>query len=241
VTTEYSIVNKDCLDVLRDTPTLHYDMLFADPPDNLGLAYNTYVDKIPDDQYYAQFEQWLSWSMHSAKVVWFSYYWKHDLEVKYITRSLLKYVYPTFSAKTFLWRFTFGQHNQRDCGNGFRYLLRLRHCGAQLYPGNILERSKRQELGDPRANPDGRVPDDVWSFPRVVGNASERRSWHPTQHPLSLLRRIILFSTKEKDKIIDIFGGTGTTLRVAKELGRSCTSVELDAGYCKKLATEMEI
>lgn len=231
----YRILQRDCLDVLRDTETHEYAMLFADPPDNIGLGYNHYIDKVPDDQYYAQFEQWLLWSMHAARIVWFSYYWKHDLEVKYIVRSLLKYVYPTFQAKTFIWRFTFGQHNRSDCGSGFRYLLRIRHCGAPIYPEAILERSRRQELGDPRANPEGRVPDDVWSVPRVVGNAAERCGWHPTQHPLALLKRIIHLSTKENDKIIDIFGGTGTTLKVAKELNRSCDLVEIDPTYCTKL------
>lgn len=227
------IINADCLDVLRKAKKHEYQMLFADPPDNLGLNYNNYIDKISNEHYYSLFEQWLIWSMHSAKICWFSYYWKHDLEVKHIVRGLLKYVYPTFTAKTFIWRFTFGQHNQHDCGSGFRFLLRLLYCGTPIYPEAIRVRSRRQELGDSRANPEGRVPDDVWEFPRVVGNASERRTYHPTQHPESLMERVIKLSTVEGDKIIDIFGGTGTTLRVGERLGRKVDIVEIDEEYCK--------
>lgn len=234
------IYNEDCLDVLRRTPKLHYQMLFADPPDNIGLAYDNYIDQVPESEYYAKFEQWLIWSMHAAKTVWFSYYWKHDLEIKYLTRSLLRHVYPTFSAKTFIWRYTFGQYRQSDCASGYRFLLRLRHYGAPLYPQAILERSRRQELGDSRAAPGGRVPDDVWDVPRVVGNSSERHPWHSTQHPELLMERVIKFSTVEGDKIIDIFGGTGTTLYVANRLNRDCDICEISPFYCEKIQEQLD-
>jgi DNA modification methylase len=96
------------------------------------------------------------------------------------------------------------------------------------------------DLGDARAH-GLRVPDDVWDIPRVTGNSKERRSYHPTQHPEALMERIILFSTRRKDTAIDLFGGTGTTLRVGLRLGRDVTSIELSEQYCLKVAEENNV
>jgi DNA modification methylase len=98
--------------------------------------------------------------------------------------------------------------------------------------------SWRQENGDKRADPRGRVPGDVFDFTRVVGNSKQRRPWHPTQLNEGLVERCIKLSTHEGDTVLDPFGGTGTTLRVCKPLGIACTLIELHLGYCVKIAAE---
>ena len=79
---------------------------------------------------------------------------------------------------------------------------------------------------------------DFWDFPRVVGNAKERRPWHPTQHPEALLERAIKLSTKEGDAVLDLFSGTGGVIRVCERIGRSTVSVEVNALYCAKIKEE---
>jgi DNA modification methylase len=112
--------------------------------------------------------------------------------------------------------------------------------------------STRQAIGDKRAAPGGKIPDDVWEwdaegvwheFPRVVGNAKERREWHPTQHPEGLMERIIRMSTNsESDRILDCFLGTGTTLRVAQRLGyNNATGIEIDPVYACRAAIELGV
>jgi site-specific DNA-methyltransferase (adenine-specific) len=98
--------------------------------------------------------------------------------------------------------------------------------------------SVRQQIGDKRANPDGRVPDDVWDFPRVVGNAKERRDWHPTQHPEALMRRIINYSCRKDETFLDLFLGTGTSFRVRKE---NVIGIEQSEKYCQEIAKEHDI
>jgi site-specific DNA-methyltransferase (adenine-specific) len=168
-----------------------------------------------------------------------SYYWKHDVAIKHIIYNLQQQALPTLKVKTFIWRFTFGQHNKNDCGSGFRFLVRMTRTSAKIRPDNIREMSERQRIGDKRASDAGRVPDDVWEFPRVVGNAYERKSWHPTQHPEALMQRIICFSTDPGDKVLDLYSGTGTTLRVCKRIGRDCTGIEIDPLYCKNIEREL--
>jgi len=86
-----------------------------------------------------------------------------------------------------IWRYTFGQHNNHDSTGGYRPMIRISDPEAKLYPDAIRVESWRQKHSDPRANPNGRVPDAVWEFPRVVGNAKERVKWAVTQHPQKLM------------------------------------------------------
>ncbi len=227
------IFNGDCLDMLEQME--HVPLIIADPPDNLGLKYNSYTDKRPD------YDHWLfniiTKSIQKTDCFWLSYYWKHDFEIKGRLYPFLR-KNPHVTTKTFIWRYTFGQHNSHDFGSGYRYLLRFTKPSCKFNPNDILVRSKRQMLGDTRANPAGRVPDDVWDFPRVTGNSSERRKWHPTQHPEALIRRIILMHTDPDDLVVDLFGGTGTTLRVALAEGRRALTSEIDESYCQHISQE---
>lgn len=226
-----TIYQGDCLEMLREI-SRSVPLVFADPPDNLGLKYDEYRDKRSD--YYDWLELVILKSLNIADCFWLSYYWEHDLEIKYRVRNILKRERPSVKAKTFIWRYTFGQYNDNDCSSGFRFLLRLMKPQAKLRVDNIRVPSRRMEIGDARAA-GPRVPDDVWDFPRVVGNAKERCPHHPTQHPEDLMRRIILMHTDPGDVVVDCFGGTGTTLRVANSINRIPLISEISENYCQEI------
>ena len=57
--------------------------------------------------------------MFLAPIVWVSYYHKHDLKVKAMVHWLLKNIKPSWEARTFIWRFTFGQYRETDCANDY--------------------------------------------------------------------------------------------------------------------------
>jgi site-specific DNA-methyltransferase (adenine-specific) len=101
-----------------------------------------------------------------------------------------------------------------------------------------FECSARQKCNDKRANPAGRVPDDVWEFPRVVGNAKERRSWISNQHPEALIERMILMSTQPGETVIDMFAGSGTVHRVCRRLGRNSISIDISQEYVDRIKSE---
>lgn len=214
-----------------------FRLVFADPPDNLGLAYASYKDKMPADRYYDWIELLMLKSLAVADIVWFSYYWAHDLELTHRVRNILRYRHPAHSYKKILWRYTFGQYVDSDCGSGFRYMVRLSGPTVTFDAKAILVESERQRLGDARACPDGRVPDDVWDFPRVTGNSAERRTWHPTQHPEGLMERVVRlcgpYGLPKPGGILDLFSGTGTVLRIAKRHNYPAIACELDPEYCR--------
>jgi len=220
-----------CGDALNVLPTLpRATMIFADPPDNLGLKYDGFKDNNP---YYGGFlQRVVSKGERNSDIFWLSYYYRYQDAIWY---NAVRHAY---NPRQFIWRFTFGQHQHTDCGNGYRPILRIMQPGAVLYPDAIRVESARQKQGDKRADPRGRVPDDVWEFPRVCGNYIERRKWHPNQHPEALIERIVKFSTKPGDLVIDMFAGTGTVNRVCARLGRECIGIEISRAYCDRIAAE---
>jgi DNA modification methylase len=76
---------------------------------------------------------------------------------------------------------------------------------------------------------------DMWYFSRVAGTFGERRGWHGCQMPEQLLGRIVRASSNEGDIVLDPFGGSGTTLAVAKKLGRRFIGFELSSEYVKNI------
>ena len=232
----HTLINADCLDYLNGNSQT-WTTLFADGPDNIGLGYQTYKDKLPDRQYVDLLETWLHLFIYKAKTVWFSFNAKWTFEVGRIVSGMLGRT-RGLEAKPCVQTFTIGQHCHHDMGNNHRPLLRLRWFGAPLRPDAIRVASWRQENGDKRADPRGRVPGDVFDFTRVVGNSKQRRPWHPTQLNEGLVERCIRLTTPLGEPVLDPFAGTGTTLRACKRTGNPCTLIELDAGYCAKIAEE---
>lgn len=58
---------------------------------------------------------------------------------------------------------------------------------------------------------------------------------HPTTKPASLIRRLILNSSKVYDTVYDPFGGSGTTLIACEQTKRKCLTIEIDSSYCKTI------
>ena len=55
---------------------------------------------------------------------------------------------------------------------------------------------------------------------------------HPTMKPVKLVARFMHNSSLKDDIVADIFGGSGTTLIAAEQMGRKCRMMELDPHYC---------
>lgn len=72
---------------------------------------------------------------------------------------------------------------------------------------------------------------DVWTD---IDFYSEKR-YHPTQKPLKLIERLISVSSNPGDKVMDPFGGSGSTLIAAEHLKRQSYTIELDAEYLKAI------
>lgn len=63
---------------------------------------------------------------------------------------------------------------------------------------------------------------------------------HPTMKPLKLLARFINNSSRKNDIVLDLFGGSGSTLIACEQLGRRCYTMELDPKYCDVIIKRWE-
>ena len=67
-----------------------------------------------------------------------------------------------------------------------------------------------------------------------------RNGVHPTMKPIDLFEYLIGNSTKEGDTVLDMFGGSGTTLLACERMNRKCLMMELDEKYCEVIIQRWE-
>ena len=72
-----------------------------------------------------------------------------------------------------------------------------------------------------------RKQSDVWNIPRPKVSVE-----HPTMKPIALVAKAIINSSHSKDNVLDLFGGSGSTMIASEQTGRSCFMMELDPKYC---------
>ena len=88
-----------------------------------------------------------------------------------------------------------------------------------------------------------RYPTDVIEFSNwngaLFGN-TEEAVVHPTQKPVDLATYLISTYSNEGDLVLDAFGGSGTTIIAAEQLGRKCYMMELDPHYCDVIIARWE-
>lgn len=76
---------------------------------------------------------------------------------------------------------------------------------------------------------------DVWSIKRP-----KRSEEHPTMKPVELVARALTNSSKKGAPVLDLFGGSGTTLMASEQTGRRCYMMELDPHYCDVIIKRWE-
>lgn len=71
------------------------------------------------------------------------------------------------------------------------------------------------------------TPETIIRFDRPTKNTI-----HPTMKPLGLLSMPMKYSSKPGDLVVDLFGGSGSTLMTSEQMGRTCYTMDLDPIYC---------
>jgi DNA modification methylase len=75
----------------------------------------------------------------------------------------------------------------------------------------------------------------VWELKKEATN-----KFHPTQKPVELPERAITNSTKQGDSVLDLFGGSGSTLIACEKVARLARVMELDPKYCDVIVQRWE-
>jgi DNA modification methylase len=77
--------------------------------------------------------------------------------------------------------------------------------------------------------------DDVWDIARP-----KKSEEHPTMKPVELVQRAVEASSQPGDTVLDLFGGSGTTLIAAEQSGRTALLMEIDPAYCDVIVRRFE-
>jgi site-specific DNA-methyltransferase (adenine-specific) len=142
-----------------------------------------------------------------------------------------------------IWHYTFGQQTKDKFARSHTHIFYFVNNPKNFTFNDYAVRvpSDRQLIyADRRANPAGKIPDDVWDDSRICGTFKERTGWHPCQMPEQLLMRIIAASSNAGDCVLDPFVGSGTTAAAAIKLRRNYVGIEISADYAKKARQRLE-
>jgi site-specific DNA-methyltransferase (adenine-specific) len=247
------VITGDCLQVLAGLPEASIDLAFADPPFNIGYEYDVYHDRKGRADYLAWTEKWLAAVQRVLKPTGSFYVaigdeYAAEVKVRLDALGLLM-------RNWIVWHYTFGVHCTkkftRSHAHIFYYVVDPKRHTFNADAVRVPS-ARQTTYADRRANPKGRLPDDTWVlrpqedarlFPpesdtwyvsRVCGTFRERTG-HPCQMPEAVLERIVRASSNVGDLVLDPFAGSGTTLAVAKRLGRRYLGVELSEDYAEAI------
>ncbi|QEG24210.1 DNA-methyltransferase [Mariniblastus fucicola] len=251
----------DCVKLLAKLKPESVDMVFADPPFNIGYDYDVYDDSQSSEKYLQWCGEWIRGvhrALKSDGTFWLAIGDTYAAELKIEAQK------AGFHCRSWvIWYYTFGV----NCVNGFsrshthifHFVKDKKKFTFNRSNPQIRVKSARQLVyADNRANPAGRLPDntwiirpqdapesfspnhDTWYFTRVAGTFKEREGFHGCQMPEQLLARIIRSSSNPQDLVLDPFGGSGTTLCVAKKLARQWMGFELSEEYVKHIGNRLE-
>lgn len=254
------IHNVDCVEGMSKLADGSVDLAFADPPFNIGYEYDVYRDSLESDEYLSWCRDWLGQVNRVLKddgTFWLAIGDEYAAELKVIMQQ----EYQLVCRSWVIWYYTFGVNCKAKFSRSHAHLFHMVKDPKSFTfnTDSIRVPSARQLVyGDKRANPKGRLPDDTWIlrpqdlsegfepnddtwyFPRVAGTFKERKGWHGCQMPEQLLGRIIRACSNEDELVLDPFGGSGTTLAVAKKLNRQFIGYELSEEYTKYIKDRLK-
>jgi len=220
------------------------DLSFGDPPYNYGVDYDgdETRDKLPAIEY----QHWVHmiiYKMVACTKKGGMLFWLCPAEHgNWVWPALEQYGW-LLQGKPIIWYEKFSQYQSKRLTSDYRLLFPLVvGLGGEptFNPDAIREESVRQQMGDKRADPRGRVPGHIWNVSRLQGNHPNRVDWHKAQLPQAPLERIVKGWTNEGDVVLDAFAGSGSLGVVCKRLSRWFVGVDQSAEYCRRIKDRME-
>jgi site-specific DNA-methyltransferase (adenine-specific) len=259
------IYHGDCMEQMRKIEDGAVDLVFADPPFNIGYGYDEYDDRQDDEKYLDWCREWIREIHRILKpsgTFWLAIGDEYAAELKVAAQREIGFTTRSWV----IWYYTFGVNCKFKFSRSHAHLFHFVKNDKDFTfnaddPAVRVPSARALVYGDKRANPKGRLPDDTWIlrpqdfqsdkygftpeqdtwyFSRVAGTFKERQGFHGCQMPEQLLARIVRVSSNEGDLVLDPFAGSGTTLAVAKKLGREWLGLELSSDYVKYASQRLQ-
>lgn len=245
MTKEYSneqskIIHGDIFAGLELVKNDSIDLIFIDPPYNIGKKFGNFVEKWKEEDYIHWCYKWIDLCIDKLKKNGSMYIMTSTEAMPYFDLYIRK---KMAILSRIIWHYdSSGVQAKKYYGSLYEPIL---FCvkDKSNYTFNVEDIQVEAKTGSKRKLIDYRgatpkpyntkkVPGNTWYIPRVRYLMEEYES-HPSQKPEALLERIIKASSKEGDIILDPFAGTFTTSSVANKLKRKSISIEFQEEYVK--------
>ncbi len=227
------ILSGDCIELLSGVSEPFADLIFADPPFNIGYRYDKYHDKVEKNNYIAWTRDWMAACLNALKPHG-SFYIAIGDEYAANIRLIGEELGLTLR-NWIIWHYTFGQQTKMKFARSHTHIFYfVRNPKEYIFNDRAIRVPSDRQLiyNDRRAQVGGKMPDDVWNtYSRVCGTFKEREGWHPCQMPELLLARIIAASSNPGDLVFDPFNGSGTTAAAALQMGRNYCGIDISEDY----------
>lgn len=177
----------DCVEGLNSLPADSVDLVFADPPFNIGYDYDVYEDRVEDSRYLDWSRTWIAAVHRVLKpdgTFWLAIGDEYAAELKVISQQL------GFHCRSWvIWYYTFGVNCSRKFTRSHAHLFHFvmdpdQFTFREQDLENRIPSARQLVYNDKRANPKGRLPDDTWIIrpASVIGElVSDDGTWSPEQ------------------------------------------------------------
>jgi site-specific DNA-methyltransferase (adenine-specific) len=238
----HKIIIGDAIEALSDSiDNSSVDLIFIDPPYNIGKNFSGLRDKWKSDDEYLQWSyKWLDLCIEKLKPSGSLYVMTSTQNMPYFDIFIRRKMH--ILARIAWYYDSSGVQAKKFYGSLYEPILFcVKDKNNYVFNAeDILVEAKtgavRKLIDYRKATPtvynSKKVPGNVWDIPRVRYRMDEYEN-HPTQKPIKLLERIIKASSNEGDIVLDPFSGTFTTSFVAKQLNRHSIGVEIQKEYAK--------
>lgn len=239
-TIKNSILQGDCISILKNIPDNSIDLIFADPPyfmqtegeliRNDGTKFKGVEDKWDKFADYNEYDNFcLEWLSECKRVlkkdgsIWVIGAFQNIYRIGFIMQNLGFWI-----LNDVIW----SKPNAVPNFGGTRFQNShetLLWCSKNKNSKYTFNYKTMKHLNGEKQDK------SVWDISICIGNerlkGEDGKKAHSTQKPEKLLTKIILSSSKPNDIILDPFFGTGTTGAIAKKYGRNFIGIEKETKY----------
>jgi site-specific DNA-methyltransferase (adenine-specific) len=237
----HKLINSDVFEGLNLVANSSIDLIFIDPPYNIGKNFNTTRDKWKTNEDYLNWSyKWIDLCIEKLKNVGSLYIMASTQFMPYFDIYIRRKM--TILSRIVWYYDSSGVQAKKYFGSLYEPILfcvknEKTYCfNADAILVEAKTGAKRKLIDYRKSIPvqynSTKIPGNVWEFPRVRYRMDEYEN-HPSQKPIALLERIIKASSNKGDIILDPFSGTFTTAYVCKELERKSIGIEIDNDYYK--------
>lgn len=230
--------NIDCIKYLSKLQNESMDLILTDPPYFIGFDGGKGWDSIWQSE--KDYLDWCEcWTKECFRVLkpgrMFAVFGtlKTDLFIKY--KFILNNIKGFKSQNEIIWSYNWGGRSKDNFARKHEYVWCYSKGNKFLFNADEvrIERKQKVNIRTGEKFEKGTIPTCVWEKNNHT-KSKEYVNWHPTQKPFFILERIIKAYTNPKDKVLDIFSGSGSTMIACKNTDRKFFGCELSEDYYNK-------